>query len=167
MSKLTLQWVELGQIKARTLECSPSASQAASVRLGRDPSRCDWVLQDPSVSGLHVEVFFGLQHQHFYVRNLRPSNPPLLDGVAIPQGERPLHQGNRLQLGRVELMVTQLILTPPASAGGAATGNYGLKCPNPTCSRILTYTDDVLQQGCPWCGVSLAGAQTVFTPPEN
>jgi predicted component of type VI protein secretion system len=157
MTELTLQWQEGNQLKTQVISDHYPSRQSGVVTLGRDPDRCDIVLQDPSVSGLHVEIFW--QQNHFYLRNLRPSNPPHVNQVPLVQGEVPLHQQTKICLGRVELTVVSVGVPVPAAHRDQPA--YGIKCPNPTCEHVLPYTAESLQRGCPHCGSSLAAGNTV------
>ncbi|MGB7416710.1 MAG: FHA domain-containing protein, partial [Thermosynechococcaceae cyanobacterium] len=100
MTQLTLQWHEGNQLKTQVIGEQYPSRQPGIVKLGRDPARCDIVLSDRSVSGLHVEIFW--QQNHFYLRNLRASNPPQVNQAPVVQGEVPLHQNTKICLGRVE-----------------------------------------------------------------
>lgn len=108
LHELTLEWYDAGLPHSRLIHPRQPSRQPGSIRIGRDPARCDIVLSDITVSGLHVEIFFNADDQHFYVRNLRDTNPPLVDGRSLPHGERVLNQGSVLQLGHVELRVTDI-----------------------------------------------------------
>jgi hypothetical protein len=72
--------VEQGKIQAQTIHANQPSKNPGTVRIGRDPLVCDIVLSEPTVSGLHVEVFFKAQDKHFYLRSLQQSNPPVVDG---------------------------------------------------------------------------------------
>jgi hypothetical protein len=174
MSELTLTWSENGQFHQHTLTETQSSKHFASYRLGRDPAQCDLVLHDLSVSALHVEIVLNSPPQQTIIRNLRASNPPLVDGIQLTIGEAPLYQGSRINLGRVELTVAHLILgnihlaqSSPPPAHPTANREYGLSCPNPNCGKISAYNTAILQQGCPWCGFSLAAANSVVILPPN
>ncbi|PSB56299.1 serine/threonine protein kinase, partial [filamentous cyanobacterium CCP1] len=78
--EMTLQWVEGGQAHSQVIYPNQPSCHLGSIRIGRDPTRCDIVLSDITVSGLHVEIFFNAQDRSFYVRNLRETNPPLVNG---------------------------------------------------------------------------------------
>jgi eukaryotic-like serine/threonine-protein kinase len=106
--ELTLDWYDAGLPHSRLIQPQQPTRQPGAVRIGRDPTRCDIVLSDITVSGLHVEIFFNATDQHFYVRNLRETNPPVVDGRLLPQGERVLNQGSVLQLGQMELRVSAI-----------------------------------------------------------
>ena len=177
MNQLTLEWTEVDQIRTQTvLEGQPSKNPG-TVRIGRDQGQCDLVLTDPTVSGLHAELFFNPQLQEFRVRNLRESNPPVVDGQLLKQGEEaPLRAGSQIYLGQMELKVVSVslaaasfpatVLLPPlekavAPQSSIAPLEYGLKCSR--CGRISPYSQ--LELGCPWCGISLAAAVSVLMPP--
>jgi len=174
-NQLTLHFTEAGARQTRTIQDGQPSKNPGTVRIGRDPAKCDLVLSHPSVSGLHVEIFFDRQQQEFKVRNLRDSNPPLVDGKILAQGEAKLSAGSRIYLGQAELEVvsisaeegnpqqTVLLSGPPAAGNFPPTGpvKYGLQCPK--CSRISPYSH--LEAGCSWCGTSLAAAASVVLGP--
>ncbi|MCM1984591.1 FHA domain-containing protein [Lyngbya confervoides] len=167
MSELTLQWSDVGQFHQQTISENQPSKVPGVVRLGRDPARCDILFQDRSVSALHVEIFF--RPGQVWVRNLRVTNPPVVNGLQLKQGEAPLHPGSHIHLGRVEVRVLQVDLrakNPPTATRPGPSG-YGLKCPNPKCGKVSTYSDKLLQQGCPWCGFSLAAADSVVMFPQE
>ncbi|MBH8572172.1 FHA domain-containing protein [Nostocaceae cyanobacterium CENA369] len=193
MNALTLQWHDAGQNKTQNIYEQQPSKNPGTVRIGRDPLRCDIVVSNPTVSGLHVEIFFHTQQQRFFIRNLRSQNPPLVDGHQLAQGERPLSEGSAIYLGQMQLQVTAIvinsipatILTPPQPSARnshppiplqqpqinpihhhhqpAPQGVYGLECPK--CHRISSAEN--LQIGCPWCGTSLAAAVSVLVAPSN
>ncbi|MBD2432262.1 MULTISPECIES: FHA domain-containing protein [Fischerella] len=124
MNVLTLQWQDAGQIKIQKIHEKQPSKNPGTIRIGRDPVRCDIVLSHPTVSGLHVEIFFNAQQQRFLMKNLREQNPPLVDGQKLVQGEMPLSEGSIIYLGQQLLKVTEVsvpggstvpptILTPP------------------------------------------------------
>ncbi|NCJ08105.1 FHA domain-containing protein [Synechococcales cyanobacterium C] len=170
MPELLLQWTEAGQVKTFSIRDQQPSRHPGTVRLGRDPDQCDLVFGDRSVSGLHAEIYYQPQDQQFYLRNLRPTNPPAIDGISLPQGQKPLHLGSTIQLGRVVLTVARLsagdhgVLAPPISLPPDLENVYSLQCPNPRCGKVSPYSETLLRQGCPWCGVSLAAAQSIFIP---
>jgi hypothetical protein len=175
MHKLTLEWHEAGQLRRETIHHEQRSKYPGTVRLGRDPVRCDLVFSDPTVSGLHVEIFFNPSTQAFALRNLRPTNPPLVDGQPISQEETPLSQGSTIYLGQLALTVAAVSLAVPnkgipptilVSPQALAAANqpapdvvsYGLQCPN--CGRVAPY--ERMDLGCQWCGVSLAAAASIL-----
>lgn len=185
MNALTLQWRDAGQERSQTIYENQPSKNYGTVRIGRNPSLCDIVLKDPTVSGLHVEIFFNHQYQHFMIRNLRSQNPPLVNGQRLVQGELPLHQGTTFMLGEAQIHIfsvsitsnqqipaTILAIPEPGQAKAnqpfhtpalQSQGSYGLECPN--CHRISSI--EHLQVGCPWCGTSLAAAVSVLVSPDT
>jgi hypothetical protein len=189
MNALTLQWHDAGQDRTQNIYEQQPSKNPGTVRIGRDPLRCDIVVSNPTVSGLHVEIFFNSQQQRFYIRNLRIPNPPSVDRVSLPQGEVPLREGSIIQLGQMEMKVIAIsinsipptILTPPIPTIGSnqptrpptshypptpsapPPGVYGLECPQ--CHKVSP--PENLQVGCPWCGTSLAAAVSVLVAPNH
>ncbi|MDM9382186.1 FHA domain-containing protein [Chlorogloeopsis sp. ULAP01] len=193
MNALTLQWYDAGQAKTQKIHEHQPSKNLGTIRIGRDPLRCDIVLSNPTVSGLHIEIFFNSQQQRFLIRNLREQNPPLIDGHKLTQGEMPLGEGSTIYLGQQQLKVIAIsipsassvpptILTPPQPVTPIAKpqpqvnpgyhlpipptppqGIYGLQCPK--CQKISSYNDLLL--GCHHCGHSLQDAQSVLVPPTN
>lgn len=183
MYAITVAWAEGEQVETKTLHPWQASKQPGVIRIGRDPDRCDWVLSHPTVSGLHVEIIFQPEHQQFYLRNLRPQNPPVVDGSLVRQGEVALQAGSKIRLGELELYVsaiapikTTMLLSPhlpavtlppaiaPVSAAVppvASPTAYGLQCPK--CHQASPY--EQLTKGCPWCGTSLAAAASVILSP--
>jgi ssDNA-binding Zn-finger/Zn-ribbon topoisomerase 1 len=127
--------------------------------------------------------------KEFYLRNLRETNPPLVDRQRLLQGEAPLRQGTIVLLGDLEIRVKSIEVSadipptfvaahlaaaplgvgvpqpiaPQAVAIHQANLSYGLECPK--CHHISSY--DHLEVGCAWCGTSLAAAQSVLLVPES
>ncbi|MBE9096225.1 FHA domain-containing protein [Tychonema sp. LEGE 07203] len=173
-NQLTLTWTEAGVRQTQTIQNGQPSKNSGTVRLGRDRAKCDLVLSHQSVSGLHVEIFFNQELQEYAVRNLRPSNPPLVDGKILASGEAILRSDSRIHLGQVQIDVVSapavqvaapqtVLLEPGVASSSPPTGpsKYGLQCPN--CSRISPYAQ--LNAGCPWCGTSLAAAASVVLSP--
>ncbi|AKG19935.1 FHA domain-containing protein [Calothrix sp. 336/3] len=179
MNRLTLQWYDAGEMKTQQITAQQPSKHPGTVRIGRDPIRCDIILTHPTVSGLHVEIFFHPQQKLFLIRNLREQNPPMIDGKQLFQGETPIQESSIIYLGQQQLQVTALTIsrhanailspspiipvknpTPPSNQASvpAAQPVYGLECPN--CHRISSI--EHLQVGCPWCGTSLAAAVSVL-----
>jgi predicted component of type VI protein secretion system len=175
MSELILEWNESGQVRTQSLTEQQATKSPGVFRIGRDPTRCDVVLQHPTVSGLHVEIFFDSRQNQFYLRNLRESNPPVVDQQRVTQGSVALYQNSLIRLGQFELRIKAIasqlqptVLTPPTSPASPApvaapqNESYGLECPK--CHRVSPHQH--LRLGCPWCGTSLAAAQSVLIMPE-
>ncbi|MBW4636401.1 MAG: protein kinase [Iphinoe sp. HA4291-MV1] len=109
LHELSLEWEENGQVKNRKiLEKQQSKNPSRGVRIGRDPQVCDIVLPDPTVSALHIEIFFHQQKQRFYLRNLRQRNPPIVDGQLLLAGEMPLAVGSSIRLGQQNFKVSAI-----------------------------------------------------------
>jgi hypothetical protein len=178
MHELTLKWMEAGEVRTQTLWDKQPSKHPGTVRIGRDPSRCDIVLLHPTVSGLHVEIFYDNRKNHFYLRNLRPSNPSKVDGQVLAQGEIMLTQGSILSLGLVKLKVIAIDPRLPVNLPFSVTDDdsessnsqplrrrlprkplptYGLQCPH--CQKVSP--SKLLDFGCPWCGSSLDSANSV------
>ncbi len=184
MSALTLQWHDAGQEKTQTIYEQQPSKNPGTVRIGRDPLRCDIVLSNITVSGLHIEIFFNQQQQQFLIRNLRQQNPPLIDGRQLVQGELPLNEGSIIFLGQAQIKVIAVfipeassvpptVLSPPpqlikqSSSGQPLVhhnhqSTHGLQCPK--CHKVSSM--EYLQVGCPWCGTSLAAAASVMIAPN-
>ncbi len=120
LHELTLEWLEAGQLRTYTIYENQPSKNPGTIRIGRDPQICDIVVTDPTVSGLQVEVFFNPQQQLFYVRNLRQSNPAIVNGQSLSVGEVTISQGSNLRLGQLDLRVTSVAVqqypsgyTPP------------------------------------------------------
>ncbi|MBW4574596.1 MAG: FHA domain-containing protein [Aphanothece sp. CMT-3BRIN-NPC111] len=108
--ELTLEWVEAGGVKTQIIRDKQPSKIPGAVRIGRDPQQCDIVLSHPTVSGLHAEIYFNPQQQSFYLRSLRPNNPPMVNGQRFPTGEVMLDQGSTLRLGELDLRVSAIAL---------------------------------------------------------
>jgi len=139
-------------------------------------------MSDLTVSGLHVEIFFNEQQKCFYIRNLRPSNPPIIDGQQLLNGEVALSQGSTIYLGQLQLTVTTVVIPsissvpptilthqlassvtqPPQLPAAQTQKSYGLMCAK--CHQISPY--EQLDFGCPWCGTSLAAAVSALINPH-
>lgn len=192
MNSLTLQWHDADQEKTQIIYEQQPSNNPGTVRIGRDPLRCDIVLSHPTVSGLHVEIFFNSQEKQFYIRTLRETNPPLVNGKQLVRGDASLNQGSIICLGQVQLKVITIsipqvnyfpptILEPPkpsvnnqpvtptapskspSETAPLPKGSYGLQCPK--CHKISSI--EHIQIGCPWCGTSLAAALSVLVAPDN
>ncbi|HAG84049.1 MAG TPA: hypothetical protein DCL61_23575 [Cyanobacteria bacterium UBA12227] len=110
MYQLTLEWQEARQTKTKTICDQLIGQNRTTVRIGRHSTQCDLVLRHPTVSALHAEIFFNPTQHAFVLRNLRETNPPMVDGRQISHGEVPLHQGSTIHLGQVELKVVAVCL---------------------------------------------------------
>ncbi len=106
--ELTLGWSEAGRRRTQIIRDQQVSKNPGTIRIGSDAAQCDIVLSEPTVSGLHVELFFNSQQQRFYLRNLHRSNPAIVDGQYLPVGEVALHQGSNIRLGQLVLRVTAI-----------------------------------------------------------
>jgi predicted component of type VI protein secretion system len=182
MNQLTLEWLEAGQLKTRIITDRQSTKHPGTTRIGRDPARCDVLISHPTVSGLHVEIFFNPQRPGFYIRNLRETNPPVVNKRKLTSGEVVLQRGTSICLGQVEVKVVAIAIntsqtaiggyTPPSTLPAASEApsvikssppTYGLMCPK--CQQLAPY--DRLGLGCPWCGASLASAASILVVPDD
>lgn len=196
MNQLTLEWVEADRPQTQIITDQQPSKNPGTVRIGRDPMRCDLVLQHPTVSGLHVEIFFDPQQHQFLIRNLRDSNPPVVGQQRLTQGVAPLQPGINIYLGQVALTVKaiatsvpQTVLVSPSvatptpepaasSAAPEATPDVTPKAASDTaptpahaygllCPKCHQVSPyEQLQAGCPWCGMSLAAAASILMVPE-
>jgi Inner membrane component of T3SS, cytoplasmic domain len=191
MRELTLSWIEAGQPKTAIVR-DGNGKHSGTFWLGRHPDECDILLNDPSVSRLHVEIFFDPIRNGFYLRKLPQGRlDPVVDGRSIQVGEAELKLGSQISLGATAIAVTAIsvpvapiaetvIVSPgqnplPLHASPAASSRnspqdwqYKLICPNSNCpnpdpQKAIGY--EHLNLGCPWCGYSLAAAQSVLLPP--
>jgi len=176
MNKLTLEWLEAGYLRKQVIYDQQLGKNPGTVRLGRDPLRCDIVLTHPTVSGLHIEIFFNAGLNCFQVRNLRHSNPPVVNGKNFIQGEITLTEGSTISLGQMEIKITSvsliassvpptILISPKSPRVATPNQTYGLKCPNVKCGRISAFERSY--NGCPWCGTSLAAAASVLISPNG
>lgn len=183
MNRLMLEWVEASQVRNQTLTDPQSTKNPGTFRIGRDPAQCDLVIQHPTVSKLHIEIFFVSQLPGFYLRNLRETNPPLVDQQRVTQSPVELHSGATIRLGEVDLIVRDVqlvaglastVVAVPAAIPSPAQViqpfaqpivelSYGLQCPK--CNRVSPY--EHLEVGCAWCGTSLASAHSALILPGH
>lgn len=110
MNRLTLEWTENNQTKTFIVTDQLRTKQPGAMRIGRNPLQCDLVLHHPTVSGLHVEIFYDASQSTFFIRNLRDTNPPFVDHDLLLSGVRPLAINTSLCLGEVELRVVAIAL---------------------------------------------------------
>lgn len=163
MPELTLEWQQNHQQISKKIFHQQYSKHPGTVRLGRDPAQCDLVFGDLTVSGLHAEIFFDSAKQTFVLRNLRDSNPPLVDGRAITYEEPPLNEGSTIYLGQVKLRVSNVNLGESNQQNLSKEVSYGLQCPH--CGRNSSYERIAL--GCQWCGTSLAAAISILMTPDG
>lgn len=156
--ELVLSWKEIGKNRSYTINSDRHSNRP--VKIGRDPLRAELVINNPTVSGLQASIHYEPTTQLFLVQSLRETNPVLVDGQKLTQVPKPVRDRGRLQMGNltIQLEIKHPILTN-------ALTEYGLKCPNPKCGKISTY--ESLKLVCPWCGTSLASAQSMIMPHDH
>lgn len=114
-----LAWIEAGANRSQRIQPNQPSKNPGTIRLGRDAQRCDIVLTDSSVSGLQAEILYNAANQTFYLRSLRDSNPPLLNGQPVTSTEVPLGHASTITLGRLVLnaqAVSGVGAVPPTQA---------------------------------------------------
>ena len=178
MNELTIEWQEGGKKRSHTIGDRQLSKNPGTVRIGRDPLKCDIVISEPTVSGLHIEIFFDAAKNQYSLRNLRESNPPVIDGQTLIAGEIILNQGSIIYLGQLSLKVVAIslastpaipptVIVPPKpsqpSPPPQSQPAYGLQCPH--CRRISPF--ERLDVGCQWCGTSLAAAVSMLIAPNR
>jgi FHA domain len=181
--QLTLTWTESDRLKTQTIDSCQHNEMSTAFRIGRDPAQCDLVLTDNTVSRLHVELFFNSSWKRFYLRNLQPKNSPKIDGGLLIAGEVVLHPGSIIELGRVQITVTQISEAHPNISFGVSVSklpqyspvkplqsrvlfsseNYRLECPN--CHSLSPL--DLRNSACLHCGHFLADAESILIPPSG
>ncbi len=174
MSELTLTWIEAGQVRQAIVSDRQSSKHPGRFRVGRNPEQCDILLTDLSVSRVHVEIFFDPARNGFYLRKLPEGRlDPVVDGHPCPAGEAPLRLGSHIWLGGTQMEVAAVSVSappppePPIAQPAIENHFYKLRCPNANCfnpdPQKLVGCEH-LNLGCPWCGYSLAAAQSVLLP---
>jgi hypothetical protein len=136
-SDATIAWVPPG---GRKRQCTFSGlcpvGRASSNRI---------ILDGAGVS--REQAVFELTVDRLRIRNLSQACSMTLNGLhgIGPGAEATLHQGDTVQVGAHTLTVTRMALA-----------HQMLRCLNPSCQReVEPHLHD-----CPWCGRSLAFAQT-------
>jgi RsiW-degrading membrane proteinase PrsW (M82 family) len=104
---IILEWQQDNRTHRRQMDI---ANPSQVIRLGRDPNLCDVVLNDPTVSGLQAEI--ASDGQGVYLRCLRESNPPWVDGQRLGSMPVPLKTGSVLRLGRTQVRVVSVGVPP-------------------------------------------------------
>ncbi|MFZ0545791.1 MAG: FHA domain-containing protein [Candidatus Promineifilaceae bacterium] len=123
------------------------------VTIGRR-EECEVVLPFATISRRHALIY--AQDDTFYIRNLSQTNT-----VRVNEDDRltydqtaPLHSGDVIRLGPIELKVE----SPEQQDDLTALKNKTLKIRCSNCGQVTDYNPESF---CPWCGMSLAGSQTV------
>ena len=106
--ELTINWLEGGEQKKQIIREGQPSKNPSTFRIGRNPSLCDLVLADATVSALQAEIFFQSQQDSFFIRSLRETNPLIVNGQSLPVGEVPINQESTFRLGQVDFKVTEI-----------------------------------------------------------
>lgn len=148
MQEITLQWHLHDQDHSYTVRSTDE------VAIGRRDD-CEIVLPFATISRRHALIY--AQGDTFYVRNLSHTNT-----VRVNDEDRLTHNqtailesGDIIRLGPVELTVKAQ--EPAPDYDEMAKKTLKIRCSN--CGQVTDYNPESF---CPWCGMSLAGSQTVF-----
>lgn len=147
MLEITLNWTLHEQAHSHKVRLTDQ------VTLGRRDD-CDIVLPFATVSRNHAQIY--AKDGTFYIRNLSRTNT-----VRVNDEERlaynqtaPLQSCDIIRVGPVELKVEGLEQQSDLEAMKSRT--LKIRCSN--CGQVTEYNPESF---CPWCGMSLAGSQTV------
>lgn len=157
MYEINLAWTEAGEEKTRTIsDREPTKHPEAlpgTVRIGREPT-CDIVLEHPTVSRLHAEIFYDGQRGGFYLRNLKPNNRPMVNEQIIEYNDKAaLNPGSTIYLGQTEIKVMSASGVPPTI----------LRPPEPSSQKTILWP----HQPPTHQNVPIAPPQIGATPPES
>ncbi len=144
MNQLTLDWIEAGQLKQQVLSDQKTTKIPGTTRIGRDATQSDIVIADMTVAPCHVEIFFNPQQQCFYLRNLRETNPPIVNGMLLRQGDAMLDEGSTIQLGAIALQISTIALgktAPPPPSSGYTPTSYATQVAQPTTPPTVAATN--------------------------
>jgi pSer/pThr/pTyr-binding forkhead associated (FHA) protein len=106
--ELTFRWNELGKEIEKHISSQQVTKNKDSIVIGRDSSLCDVVLNDRTVSSVNIEIIFNSQHQKFFVKKLKATNPPFVDNKELSGEELILYQGSIIKLGDLDLKVVSI-----------------------------------------------------------
>ncbi len=112
MNEIIISWQEKDLTKTKTIRELQPSKNPGTVRLGREPSNCDIIFGDPSISRVHVEIFYNNQYDKFYLRNLKSNNPPIVDNeLVVKPAEVVLNNNSVICLGqtKLKLSITRII----------------------------------------------------------
>lgn len=147
MLELTLNWQVHDHSHSHTVRT------AEEVTIGRR-DECDIVLPFATVSRRHALIYS--RDETFYVRNLSQTNTVRINGedrLTFNQSAS-LNAGDVIRLGPVEITVEGL--ERQADLEAMKSRKLKIRCSN--CGQVTDYNPESF---CPWCGMSLAGSQTV------
>jgi len=147
MLEITLNWQLHDHKHTHTIRSGQEAT------LGRRDD-CDIVLPFATISRRHAQIFS--QDGRFHIRNLSQTNT-----VRVNEEDRltynqtiSLKPGDVIQLGPIEITVEGREEQKELEAMKNKT--LKIRCSN--CGQVTDYNPESF---CPWCGMSLAGSQTV------
>jgi predicted component of type VI protein secretion system len=147
MLEITLKW----QLHDHAHTHKISAGD--EVTLGRRED-CDIVLPFATISRQHARIYSEVGT--FYIRNLSQTNT-----VRVNDDDRLTHEqasslnvGDVIRLGPIEISIEGLENQKELEAMKHRT--LKIRCSN--CGQVTDYNPESF---CPWCGMSLAGSQTV------
>ncbi len=110
MNEMTLQWQEADHNFNHKISDRQPSKNPGTIRIGRDPALCDIVVTNPTVSALHIEIFFSPDRHCFCVRSLRSNNPPIVDGQRLEQEDVKLELNSSICLGQIQMKVVNISL---------------------------------------------------------
>lgn len=88
-------------VSSQTLETGHKYTLASrTLRIGRQSSDNDWVIEDRTVSLKHIEIWF--ENDAFYIHDVGSSNHTKVNGQSIGETRR-LQEGDRISLGKTVL----------------------------------------------------------------
>ena len=145
MFELVLEWLVHDQPHTYTVR------QAEETAIGRRDD-CQVVLPFATISRRHALVY--AHEGTFYVRNLSQTNTVRVndDNRLGYEESASLRPGDILRLGPVEIHIK-------ANKALEEMQNRTLKIRCSNCGQVTDYKPESF---CPWCGMSLAGSQTVI-----
>ena len=170
MYKLTIEWLENAQLRAKTFSAAEAEQSKPIFRIGRDQQQCNIVVSDNTntVSRLHAEIFLKPKEQKLYLRNATGERPQpnfvVVDGQKLIKQDIAIKTGSEIQLGKLTLNVTALEISSPAAnplqnAQLSKQQEYGLQCIN---GHQVSY--DHVKLFCPYCGTALQAVDTAIVP---
>ncbi|PLZ96259.1 hypothetical protein CEN50_19275, partial [Fischerella thermalis CCMEE 5268] len=116
MHKITFEWMEGSQIRSQTISSDEQTIVANKIRIGRDSSLCDVVVEDPTnqVSRLHAEIYFNPKLDSFCIRNATwdqtNTNVLFVDEILVTEEEKLLHSGSIIKLRDIPLKIVEIQL---------------------------------------------------------
>ncbi|MEH2257461.1 FHA domain-containing protein [Nostoc sp.] len=137
MNALTLKWNEAGKQNTKQIDDQQLENNCGTFRIGRDPNRCNMVLNSSTVSSLHIEIYFNTQIQRFCIRNLRGAqNPVLVNGIQLVQDEEfTLNKGSIIALGNQKIKIADLSVSANTSIDPTILPMQQTKSIDPTTNK--------------------------------